>query len=205
MKISNTARTISEIASQASLFIPMTVPSATRLPSYVDINPQSQWHVSGLLSAALESMTLPSRLKAQKMSLQTLDQLEHALNINGRQNIAKLRMGIEQKSDLDSLKPAGKLAARAQSRDTRLPSQERSSDEPRTTDEEGLTVFDVDFFPTDELQQSRGRGSSKKTHVFGQTEHYRGDEDPKDEGVRDEDEGYKRTRQRAAGLPLIHK
>jgi hypothetical protein len=183
----------------------MAVPSPTMLPSYVDINPQSQWHISGLLSTALESMTLPSRLKAQSMSLQTLDQLEHALNINGRQNIAKLRMGIEQKSELDSHQPPGRLAVRAQSRDTRLPSQERSSDESRAADEEGLTVFDVDFFPADEPQQSHGRGSSRKTHVFGQAENYRGDEDSKDEGAGGEDEGYKRACQRAAGLPLIHK
>jgi hypothetical protein len=180
------------------------MPPSIMLPRYVVLDPHSQWHVSGLLSTAFESMTLPSRLKPQNMSLQTLDQLENALNINGSQNIAKLRMGIEQKSAPNGHQQSGNLGVRAQSRDMRLPSQERSSSASRVIDED-LTVFDMDFFPVDESQQSLGRGGTRKSHVFGQAENYRGDGDPKDEVARDEDEGYKRARQRVAGLPVIHK
>jgi hypothetical protein len=186
------------------LIIPMAMPPSTMLPRYVILDPHSQWHVSGLLSTALESMTLPSRLKPHNMSLQTLDQLGNALNINGSQNIAKLRMGIEQKSEPNGHQQSESLGVRAQSRDTRLPSQERSSDASRAIDED-LTVFDMDFFPADGSQQSRGRGGTRKSHVFGQAENYRGNGHPKDEAVKDEDEGYKRARQRAAGLPVIHK
>lgn len=176
----------------------------SRLPNYVSLDAHSQWHVSALLSTAMESMTLPSRLKVQGRSLQTLDQFENALNINGNQNIAKLRMSIEQKPETNGDHQPGALDIRAQSGDKRLPSQERRADEYRA-DEKDLTILDMDFFPADDLQQSRGHRSSKKTHVFGQAENYRGLEDIEDHAAEGEDEGHIRARQRAAGLPLVHK
>jgi hypothetical protein len=201
LKLSNTARSVSEIASQASLFIPMTMPS-TVLPSYVMLDPHSQWHVSGLHSTALESMTLPSRLKATR---ETLDQLGSALNVNGNQNIAKLRMSIDQKVALNGHHLSGRLEVRAESRDMRVPSQERHNHTSDVPDENDLTTFDMDFFPTETGEQIRGRRSVKKPHVFGQAENYRGDEIPEDEKTNEEDEGYERARRRPAGLPVIHK
>jgi len=201
LKLSNNARSVSEIASQASLFIPITMPS-TMLPSYVMLDPHSQWHVSGLLATALESMTLPSRLKATR---ETLDQLASALNVNGNQNIAKLRMSIDQKVGLSGHHRSGRLEVRAENRDMRVPSQERSNIIDNGPDENDLTTFDMDFFPTETVEQNRGRRSIKKPHVFGQAENYRGDEDPQDEKANEEDEGYERARRRAAGLPVVHK
>lgn len=200
LKLSNTARSVSEIASQASLFVPMAMPS-TMLPSYVMLDPHSQWHVSGLLSTAYESMTLPSRLKATRESL---DQLASALNINGNQNIAKLRMSIDQKVSLNGYHRSGRLEVQAESRDLRVPSQERYNHTSNVPDENDLTTFDMDFFPTETGEQIRGRRIVKKPHVFGQAENYRGVENPEDEEAND-DEGYERARRRAAGLPVIHK
>jgi hypothetical protein len=200
LKLSNTARSISEITSQASIFIPMSMPS-TMLPSYVMLDHKSQWHVSGLLSTALESMTLPSRLKASR---ETLDQLSNALNINGNQNIAKLRMSIDQKAVLNGNDRTGRLEVRAQSRDVRVPSQER----PLHTMQEDQepSILDMDFFSTEAGDHTRGRRTVKKTHVFGQAETYRGDNDEQDnETTNEEDESYERARRRAAGLPIIHK
>ena len=206
LKLSNTARSVSEIASQASLLIPMTMPS-TMLPSYVTIDPKSQWHVSALLCTSFESMTLPSRLKAQGGTRETLDQIASALNINGNQNIAKLRMSIDQKAALNGHDRPGRLEVRAQSRDMRIPSRERSTDAPqiRGTDENDVATFDMDFFPTEATEQGRGRQSIKKAHVFGQAENYRDDEDQRSEQDNDEEEGYERARRRAAGLPIIQK
>jgi len=200
LKLSNTAKSFSEIASQASLFIPMAMPSAM-LPSYVTMDSHSQWHVSGLLSTALESMTLPSRLKINR---QTLDQLANTLNVNGGQNIAKIRLSIDQKSALNGHQPPSRLEVRAQSRDTRMPSQERPAGD-NAPNEDDVTTLDMDFFPTEAAEQSRGRSLSKKVHVFGQAETYRGDEDPNLEDTNEENEGRERARRRAAGLPVIHK
>lgn len=178
----------------------MTLPAAI-LPNYVSLDRQSQWHISGLLSTALESMTLPSRLKAQR---ETLDHLASALNVNGNQNIAKLRMSIDQTTALNGHndRPA-RLAVSAQSRDTRMPSQDRLA-VGSTPDEEELTNYDMDFFPT-EVEQTRGRHNTKKPHVFGQAEAYRGKENPDQEDTNEEDQGHERARRRAAGLPIIHK
>ena len=157
--------------------------------------------MSALLSTAVESMTLPSRLKARSRTLQRLDQFENALNINGSQNIAKLRMSIKHKLVANDRDQSTGQGIRE---DTRLRSQQRNSFESRSADED-LTVLDMDFFSVDEPQQSRARGAIKKTHVFGQAENYRGDEQPKDQAAEDEDEGYIRARQRATGLTLVHK
>jgi hypothetical protein len=183
------------------------MPPLTKLPTYVTLDVQSQWHVSALLSAAIESMTLPSRLKSQSGSLQRLDQFENALNINGSQNIARLRMSVEHKPEATGSDQTTRQNIGVQSRDTRLPSREWLRDESWPAYED-QTLLDMDFFPTEEPQQSRARSSLKKTHVFGQAENYRGAEDPKDEAEdedEDEDEWYMRARQRAAGLPLVYK
>ena len=196
VKLSNTARSISEIASQASLFIPITIPST--LPSYVTLDPVSQWHVSGLLSTALESMTLPSRLKQQHESRENLDQLASALNINGNQNIAKLRMSIDQKSELSGHYRSGRLEVHAQSNDFRMPSQDRHIDELSQEEEDDPTTLDMEFFPAETR-------SIKESHVFGQAVTYRAEENQNDKKVATEDEGYERARRRAAGLPIIQK
>jgi hypothetical protein len=203
MKLSNTARSVSEIASQASLYIPITMPSST-LPKYVVVDPHSQWHVSGLLSTALESMTLPSRLKLWNGSRETLDQLVNALNINGNQNIAKLRMSIDQKTALNGHLRPGRLEVQTQSRDMRVPSQERNDEGSSPEDGREVTTFDMEFFPSETGEQTRGRRNFKQAHVFGQAESYRA-EDTKSTKMNEEDEGYERARRRAAGLPIIQK
>ena len=205
MKLSNTARSVSEIASQASLFIPMSLPS-TMLPSYVTIDPKSQWHVSALLCTAFESVTLPSRLKPRDGSRETLDQISSALNINGNQNIAKLRMSIDQKAALNGHDRPGRLEVGAQGSDVRIPSRERSTDaNPITsTDEDDGARLDMDFFPT-EATEGRDQQSNKRAHVFGQAESYRDDEDQEGEQANKEEAGLERARRRAAGLPIIQK
>ena len=173
---------------------------STVLPSYVILDQRSQWHVSGLLSTALESMTLPSRLKAKRESL---DELANALNVNGNQNIAKLRMSIDQQSALNGIHESENVDTRGEGRDRRMPSQVESAGDASI--EEDLSVFDIDFFPAEAADQSRGRRRNiKKAHVFGQAETYRGDDENVDHANK-VDEGQQRARRRAAGLPIIHK
>ncbi len=166
---------------------------------------QSQWHVSGLLSTALETMTLPSRLKSQGRSRETMDQLVNALNINGNQNIAKLRMSIDQKEALNGHHRPGRSEVRAQSRDTRMPSQDRQAGESHDGEEDEVSTFDMDFFPPETVDYGRGQRSTKKTHVFGQSESHRVSEDVPTNEATEEDEGFDRARRRAACLPIIQK
>lgn len=164
----------------------------------------SQWHVSALLSTAIETMTLPSRLKIQGSRRETIDQLVNALNINGNQKIAKLRMSIDQKEALNGHSRPGRLEVGGQSNDVRMPSQDRRANESHDEeDESGVSTFDMEFFP-ESHEQNGTRRTSGKSHVFGQAESHRGPEDTT-ENEATEDEGIARARRRAAGLPIIQR
>lgn len=203
MKLSNTARSISEIASQASVFIPMAIPQGT-LPSYVMLDPHSQWHVSGLLSTAMESMSLPSRLKIQGSARQTFDQLSNALNVNGNQTISKLRMSVDQESSLNGHGQPAAVEGGAQMSDSRIPFGNGHVDASMIEEEEKPRTFDMDFFPAETGEQPRGR-LTKKSHVFGQIENFRKDHDLEETKIIGDDSGYERARRRAAGLPIIQR
>lgn len=165
----------------------------------------SQWHVSALFSTAIETMTLSSRLKAQNSSRETLDQLVNALNVNGNQNIAKLRMSVEQKKDLNGHYRPGRLKVRSQSNDSRMPSQDRGADEFHDGREDEVSTFDIEFFASESHEQNRGRRNPKKPHVFGQAEIHRLAEDATENETTEDDEGFERARRRATGLPIIQR
>lgn len=210
IRLSNTARSISEISSQASLFVPMTIPFNT-LPPYVSIDRKSPWHVSALLSTALESMTLSSRLKAQNGLRQTLDEIAGALNVNGNQNIAKLQMSISLNStsqlQANGHDRPGRQEVRGQSRDPRVPSQNGLGDDLDTA-YEAPAGLDMDFFPSDDVSnQNRGHRVTKQIHIFGEAESFRGDENISGTNVDEEYDldGRERAWRRAAGLKVLHK
>ncbi|KAI7975413.1 hypothetical protein EIK77_006369 [Talaromyces pinophilus] len=58
----NTARTLNSIASLATLYCPI-VDTPQHLPKYLNIDLQSDWYKSALLASAIETATLPSRLR----------------------------------------------------------------------------------------------------------------------------------------------
>jgi hypothetical protein len=170
--------------------------------------------VSALLSTALESMTLPSRLRAKNGLRTTLDEIAGALNINGNQKVAKLQMSIgskTKKSQLFQLLPngqdrQGRLEVRGNSRDPRVPSTDGRGD-VEAVEEDTPVNLDMDFFPSDEPSQSRGRRLTKKIHIFGEAENLRGD-DLLGSDVEADDysvDGRDRARRRAAGLKIIQK
>lgn len=171
---------------------------------------KSLWQVSGLFSTALESMTLPSRLRALNGQRQTLDEIAGALNVNGNQKIAKLQMSIGPNSEPrqangDHRPGRLEVQARAQSRDSRMPSQDRRA-AVLDTDDENTIALDIDFFPSEEIDRSRVRRPAKAAHLFGQAENLRGDEgNLANSPDKDDFDGQERARRRAAGLPILHK
>ena len=177
----------------------MTLPSY-KLPEYVTIDPRSEWHVSGLLSTALESMSLASRLKSQNGRRETLHQLASALNINGGQRIAKLQMSIVENSTSNGRSTKADRAGEKSDMRMQGAYDGLEADDP--------TTYDMDFSPPEVVEQSHGRHRIGKTHVFGHVENYRDSEfkdDEVDQPTSLDDEGYDRARRRAAGLPLIFK
>jgi hypothetical protein len=187
----------------------MALPS-NALPHYVSVDRKSLWHVSALFSTALESMTLPSRLRAQNGLRQSLDETAGALNVNGNQNIAKLQMSIcfepTSQLQLNGDDRPGRLEVRGQSRDPRVPSQNGLGDDLDIV-EETPAALDMDFFPSDDPNQARGRRVTKRLHIFGEAENFRGDKDLSGTNVDGEKglDGRERARRRAVGLKVFHK
>lgn len=89
--IINLARSLSALPSYASLYVPLT-DELPRHPESLSIDWSSQWHKSALQATAIESMTLPSRLKIANRKDLTL--IEQALNAFDSRNIASLALGI---------------------------------------------------------------------------------------------------------------
>lgn len=58
----NVAKSIYAISPQVSLYTPIMDPPHT-LPTYLNIDRQSEWYTSALITSAMESATLPSRLR----------------------------------------------------------------------------------------------------------------------------------------------
>ncbi|TVY22818.1 Protein dml-1 [Lachnellula hyalina] len=203
LKLSNTARSISEIAPQASLFVPMAIPSDSP-PSYITLDTHSPWHISGLLSTAMESMSLPSRLKVQSSARQTFDQISNAVNVNGNQTITRLRMTIDQELALNGHGDSQVAGGIGQMGDSRVPLGNGHVNDSNLNQEEEPKTLDMDFFSTETGEQFRTR-RPRKPHVFGQVENSRGTHDQQQTQFIGEDEGHERARRRAAGLPIIQR
>lgn len=163
------------------MYIPLRVP-LVRLPPYVHLDRSSQWHLSALLSMAVETMTLPSRkrLRDQRISL---DVLESALNVTGNQRIAGLQCSIRHRSAVERHdgQPDNTV------KDGRLPASSINGwemGEDLTTSSDASQDMD--------LSGAGGGGSRKPEHIFGRVESLRGysrleriaDKDESSSGVR---------------------
>ncbi|KHJ32198.1 putative protein dml1 protein [Erysiphe necator] len=167
---SNIAKSISVIAPESTLFIPLTLPSKG-LPSYITLERNSDWHVSALMSIAVESITLLSRLRQRNQYRETLDQLVCLINTNGHQNIAKLRMSIEQPSSHNNDVPEiAKISE--QNRNDRSLRNKKSIHNFCSKIGPNAEIFDIDFFPI-EIGEQVNRRPMRKLQVFSQYEIHR--------------------------------
>ncbi|EFW20892.1 mtDNA inheritance, partitioning of the mitochondrial organelle [Coccidioides posadasii str. Silveira] len=62
LRAKNSAKSISEISRQSTAYVPISMPPS-KLPHYVNLNIASEWYISALTSVAVESVTLPGRLR----------------------------------------------------------------------------------------------------------------------------------------------
>jgi len=100
LQAANIARSVYEISPQASMYIPVTT-NPSPLPSYINgFDPSSKWHSSALQMSALETMTLPSRLRTTNPARQTLASFEATLNNDGKRLIANLSASATDPSKL---------------------------------------------------------------------------------------------------------
>ena len=192
---------MNEMWAHASMYIPLSIPP-TQLPQYVHLDRNSQWHTSALLSAALESNTLPTRLRPNTQKRGFLDDLEAALNVNGNQRIAQLqcRMLDPNNAPLICAIAHGSADDRAPSDNKRILVEE---DGPKLAQR----IFDMDLSCCDARSTSPfGTQYDVSGHVFGAVETTRiGTEAVREEESDGDEITYARKRKRFAGLPVIER
>ena len=88
----NSALAISKFSEQASLFLPLALPK--KLPLDLELDSQVLWHTSGLLSAAVESATISTRLR-EGDRVPTVQDWQDALSGGGRRPIAALALDYD--------------------------------------------------------------------------------------------------------------
>ncbi|KAL1637789.1 mtDNA inheritance, partitioning of the mitochondrial organelle [Neofusicoccum ribis] len=106
LQLTNHARSLHAISPNSSAYIPLAA-APTALPPYLQtLDPASRWHTSALQATALESATLPTRLRAPAAA-SPLAHLEAVINANGTRRIAAARLSVADPAAL-----AQTLAAR---------------------------------------------------------------------------------------------
>ncbi|KJZ76068.1 hypothetical protein HIM_04524 [Hirsutella minnesotensis 3608] len=125
MRLVNAAQSLTRACASATTVVPLAVPNGP-LPGSLAVDRDSFWHVSGLLSTAIESATLPARLTSgpgQRPA--SLSDMAEGLITNGKQVLASARMTVgERAADAKMLD----LSSLVSSRDGSRVDDERSND-----------------------------------------------------------------------------
>ena len=98
IRLGNAARSMRSLAQQSSAYISLNT-APTPVPGYINLQGRSEWLTSALLCSAVESATLPSRLRESRTRHATLSLLEDALNTNGGQKLFELQMSVDGTGD----------------------------------------------------------------------------------------------------------
>jgi hypothetical protein len=124
--------------------------NSERRPSYLKMDEGSMWHTSALQVAAVESATLPSRLKGVENG--SFRSVEEIVNRGGQRKIWGLEMSVEGAGEANGHAPV----------------------DDGKSDEEQLASFDMDLFSSN----SEGRSQPKKNSVFSRAQVRRGSSAP---------------------------
>jgi len=171
LKMTNKARALAVLNSQASLIVPLAVPQ-TGLPSSIRLDTSSAWHVGALLAAALESTTLYTRLRAtgsvNSVSFGTITDL---LNVYGKQTIARMSMTMPESQAQhkrgDKQGTATISGGGDDTGDDRVNSD--YDDVSATGSQQEPIVLDIDLSSPEELNLERDRRRGRrKDHLFSQ-------------------------------------
>lgn len=175
-KMINTARTLNSVAPLAALYCPV-IDVPQYLPNYLNIDLQSNWYKSALLASAVETATLPSRLRTYRDFETSL--LGHR---GGSQTIFELQSSIIPPDSGD-----------------KRPSWATKKDTSQKSDDEAKLDFDINFT----IPQSM----ADDTAIFTQVQVFRGEEHQAVEigSLGAEEIGLKRKLRLYASKPAVEK
>lgn len=95
-RVLNQAKTVYELSSLASVYVPLSVPPKRRWPECVSLHQGHPWHRGAVFATGVESVLLPTRLKApSEGAAATLDQMAVALSGGEERRIARLGFEVE--------------------------------------------------------------------------------------------------------------
>ncbi|KAL4934404.1 misato family protein [Aspergillus undulatus] len=176
----NKARSVYSISPEATMYTPIIDPP-TRLPSTVRVNTSSEWHTSALISMAMESVTLPTRLRPYQ-NFESLLAGDDSIR-----RIFELQASIIPSADHDNQRQ----------KPTKRPNQIEPSG-PGSS--KVKTEFDIDF--------TYDGANSDKANVFNQLQVFRGaepDDEDEDEHPLEEDLGILRKMRLYNSQPMFHR
>lgn len=107
LQTANVAQSIYQMVPQASMYIPITTVPKSTPPYLSNFDANSSWHTSALQVAAIESITLPSRLRPTDSARATLDMFEATISNDGKRRIAQLDYTLTHPSTLTSASANG--------------------------------------------------------------------------------------------------
>ncbi|KAE8160695.1 tubulin domain-containing protein [Aspergillus tamarii] len=172
----NKARTIYSISPQSSLYTPIIDPPS-HTPSKVYVDPHSEWHTTALISSAMESITLPTRLR------QFHDFESSLAGDDGTHKIFELQSSVtaDDGTNEQQLPVKGSLTEANASEQGAVKSQ---------------AEFELDF-------TYDGHGSNN-SHIFNQLQVWRGTKpDKNNESVPQEDIGLSRKQRYYSSAPMF--
>jgi hypothetical protein len=142
------------------------------LPSYIRLNGASRWHTSALQLLAIESITLPTRLRLGQ-ARSSLADIETLLSNHGNRRIAQLNMTIKDPSEQLQNDANGSHANHHDSRMNGYTNGGSSShDESSNTQD-----LDINMLPKTANLMTGERGNittTRRSHVFSQLQSLRG-------------------------------
>jgi len=174
----------------ASLIVPITLPRP--VGSRVSLDSSSSWHTSALLASALESVTLPSRLR-NGLNNDTFAGIAGLLNQLGKQSIASLQMSI-------SPKKAPETSGDSRTRQGNQRTYADDEEDGETEESKGVHL-DLDFTPSDQLEPARRQNGFHQPRIFSQIVTVRGST-AEDEERLDPEEEQERLRRRNPNAPV---
>ncbi|KAL4997822.1 tubulin domain-containing protein [Aspergillus recurvatus] len=174
----NKARSVNSISREATMYTPIIDPPSL-LPSTIRVDNNSEWHTSALISVAMESVTLPTRLRPY-------------------QNFESLLAGDDSTRRIFELQasifPPTEEHKNLRPKATKDPNKVESS-EPKSS--KVKTEFDLDFTYD---------SGSDKSHIFNQLQVLRGVEpDDEDEESSEADLGVLRKMRLYNAEPMFHR
>jgi len=158
----NAARSLSGISKLVDAYVRLSTRPGV-LPQYVKLNADSEWEITAMMAAAVESVTLPIRLRGGTLRGSSMAQFEQTLSADEGRNVWDLGLKIDEDQQ--------ETSATGQVNDDLRGREGRGEDEDEEND---TTTFDINFTPesTSLLPNTLALENRRQTrkHAFAQVD-----------------------------------